>query len=224
MSSRALLALMVSLAACGGAGSTALGVDGGAGVGGGDGGTGGVVRGHNDSGFLDDDAGLGGSGGGDGGSGGGGSGGSTMIDASPPLDSAPDVSVKKDARPVPDAQDICQTTCLSLEQDYQVAVKADQKCFNGVAGQCAKQVPGGLQCGCPVWVNSTVATDAIRKRFNDAGCNRCIHPCPAIACVNPGTGVCSPATAFVPVFLPDGAAVIAPPPAGQCMRQSGPQP
>jgi hypothetical protein len=226
----ALLALALSLVACSGPGSTALGVDGGGGVGGdGQGGTGGVVRGHGDSGFFDDDAGPGGGGsGGDGGSGGsGGTGGISMVDAAPPYDSAPDAVPKKDAGPGPDAGDICMTTCPALNQDYQVAVKADQQCSPGVAGQCAKQVPGSLMCGCPVWVNTTLATDSIRKRFMDAGCSRCIRACPAIACINPGTGVCGKTTAFVPAPPPpdgDARVIAPPPPLGQCMGQLNAQP
>ena len=91
-------------------------------------------------------------------------------------------------------------------------------CNPAAAGlQCLKQTPGMLVCGCPVWVTSTAITDAIRQKFLEAGCSRCVRltPCPGFACVNPGMGgVCQAVSA-----AEDPARPIVAPPAGQCMAK-----
>ena len=207
----ALLGLALALTTCG-PNTTALDpVDGGAnGTGGaGEGGFGGAGRGRPD-GSIEDSGGSGGSTGGTtGGSGGatggsgGGTGGSTVPDAGPP-----------DAKP--DAGDLCQT-CAAYAVEYGDAIRKEQACNPLVASQCAKQTPGQLNCGCPVWVTTTVLSDDVRQRYIAAGCQKCqrLIACPAIACAKPGMGVCTPVAAAQDPVSP----IVAPPPKGQCMSK-----
>jgi hypothetical protein len=41
-------------------------------------------------------------------------------------------------------------------------------------------------------VNTTSALDDLQTRYQQGGCNAVPHVCPAIACINPGTGTCVP--------------------------------
>jgi hypothetical protein len=223
----ALLGLTLTLTACG-PDTTALDVfDGSAGGGGGEaggggGGTGGAVRGRRD-GSIEDTGGSGGSGtggsgtggstGGSGGSGDGGSGGGIGPDAGLP---------SKDALPPGDAASQCDV-CAGYVKEYADAIKQEQVCNPNVPNQCLKQTQGSLSCGCSVWVTNTFASDAVRKRFADAGCIKCqrFSVCPAIACVAPGTGVCTPVSAASDPAPPGSrpAPIVAPPPQGQCMTK-----
>lgn len=162
--------------------------------------------------------GQGGAGGGgrDGSSGGQGGGGGGQPDG--PLTT--DVVLKKDGPPDSDgASDICASggLCQTIEADYAKAVSSARQCVPGAAGQCTKQVSSSLGCpGCAMWVNSTEIVDAQRKRWTDAGCERCLRfrACPAIACLPLVTGVCQRqlgATYLV--------ARPVPPPPGVCVDQ-----
>jgi hypothetical protein len=226
-----LLPLALTVVACG-RDMTGLAVgDGGGGSGGasGSGGQGGATRGRPDA-SIDDrggsggggtgGAGSGGSGGiGGGGTGGGGSGGAGgAIDAGTRDAAGPDASTGNRDTRAADTADACNA-CQGFFGDYAIALRQEQACNPDAPNQCLKMTPSSLVCGCPVWVTTTVATDAIRQRFLDAGCGRCpnFQACPAIACVNPGTGVCVRVSAAPE---PDPARpIVAPPPGGQCMSQ-----
>jgi hypothetical protein len=186
--------------------------------GGSTGGSGGAGRGHPDGSIEV----TGGSGGGDtGGSGGatGGTGGATggTGGSLPPDAGMPDAG-KGDGPPV-DAGDMC-AACNAFITEYANAIRKEQVCNPTAPNQCLKQTPGQLTCGCPVWVTSTVLSDDVRTRFQAAGClTKCFRfiACPAIACVNPGTGACVPVMALAD---PPAIAVPVPPlPMGQCMSK-----
>src|SRR5262245_15216890 len=85
--------------------------------------------------------------------------------------------------------------CGQIHDEYTAAVQRERICTPGAASQCLERVETSLACGCEVWVNSTLLTDAARKRWVDAGCERCLEdiPCTAIACAKPVEGVCAPA-------------------------------
>ncbi len=186
----------------GGAGTTgAAGLGGGAGApgGGGNGGNSGGSCGMSGGGRCGSTAGSGGStNGGSGGAGG------VRLDGG-----ASDAGTRDSGADV-NLADICGVAgaCSAIEREWNDAVRKDQACSPGIS-QCATQV-NGIGCGgCPVLVNGTVNTDAVRKKWQDAGCARCIRICPAILCVAPGRGVCEPVAM-------GGAAVI-----GQCVMGRG---
>ncbi len=124
---------------------------------------------------------------------------------SPHPDSGNAVDVAAGERPTADP---CASTgqCTTLETEYRDAIAKDQVCTTGANNQCQQNVSSALACGgCTAWVNTKTTTDAVRKRWQDAGCNTCLRICPAIACVAPGTGTCQ---------LPVGGAPGAP---GKCI-------
>jgi hypothetical protein len=127
---------------------------------------------------------------------------------------------KSDGPVMVDAGNGCQA-CNALLAEYAEAVRKEQACNPMATSQCLKQTPNRLVCGCSVWVNTTVLSDEVRMRFQAAGCQKCTSmvACPAIACVNPGTGACVPVMAAGDP--PGGAApIVAPPlPTGQCMSK-----
>jgi hypothetical protein len=171
------------------------------GTGGSTGGTGGSTGGTGGS-----TGGTGGSTGGAGGSTGGavGTGGATGGSGGPD-GGAPDARMA-------DAGDSCQA-CAGFALEYANAIRMEQACTQGAPGQCMKQTPGQLTCGCPVWVNTTALSDDVRSRYVAAGCTKCrpFIACPAIACVFPGVGTCGPLAAGS-----GGAATPAPNLNGQC--------
>jgi hypothetical protein len=209
------LTLTLVLTACS-ADTTALDPTGTGGTGtaggGGSSGSGGAGRGRPD-GSIEATGGTGGSGGSTGGAGGsmGGTGGSVKPDAGPP-------DMGRSDGPPADAGDICQA-CTGFVTEYANAIRKEQACNPTAPNQCLKQTPGQLTCGCPVWVTTTVLSDDVRARFQAAGCLKCFRftACPAIACVNPGTGVCVPVMAAGDP--PGGGVPIVAPPMGQCMTK-----
>jgi hypothetical protein len=213
----AWLTLTLVLASCSTNGSALDPGTGGSG-GGGDstGGSGGAGRGHPDGsievtgGTGGDGTGgvpTGGTGGAMGGTGGamGGTGGSVTPDAG-----APDAGTT-------DAANMCQA-CAAFATEYANGIRKEQACNPAVPNQCLKQTPGQLTCGCPVWVTTTVLSDDVRMRYQAAGCLKCfgLIACPAIACVNPGTGACVPVMA---AGDPAIAVPVPPLPMGQCMSK-----
>jgi hypothetical protein len=222
MNRLASLGLFLLLTSCGHDPTALDPHDGGSGTGGGgdsSGGSGGAGRGHPD-GSIEVTGGTGGDGGATGGSPGtggatGGTGGATGGTGGA---IGPDAGTT-DAQPKTDAGDLCQM-CAGFATEYAGAIRMEQACTPGATGQCLKQTPGQLTCGCPVWVNTTVLSDAVRMRYQASGCQKCtpFMPCPAIACVNPGA-----AATCVPVAAagdPGGATpIVAPPQRGQCMAK-----
>jgi hypothetical protein len=83
-------------------------------------------------------------------------------------------------------------TCDELETDYGTALTAARQCSPGSAGQCQHLVPTSLSCpGCEEYVNDVTRLNTITAEWNDQDCGATPHPCPAIACVNPGSGACN---------------------------------
>ncbi|HVR64892.1 MAG TPA: hypothetical protein VMU50_23505 [Polyangia bacterium] len=81
-------------------------------------------------------------------------------------------------------------TCAKLRAEYDAAFNQARMC-NPLAKsvQCQATASPSLPCpGCVEHVQSTTALDDIRARWNEMNCAS--GPCPAIACVLPGTGAC----------------------------------
>jgi len=85
-------------------------------------------------------------------------------------------------------------TCTQLETQYSAALITARMCTLGATGQCQALVNTSLSCpGCKLHVNDTTALDAIAAQYQQLGCAAVPHACPAIACINPGTGACTAA-------------------------------
>jgi len=83
------------------------------------------------------------------------------------------------------------TACAQLESDYSAALTEAEKCDATQTNQCQSVVSISLSCpGCTTHVNDTSKLTEIETKYEQAGCNANPHPCPAIACVFPGTGAC----------------------------------
>jgi len=83
-------------------------------------------------------------------------------------------------------------SCDALETDYNTALTAAKKCTLGAAGQCQQLVNSSLACpGCKQYVNDTTTLSAIQSAWDNQNCNSGGHVCPAIACINPTTSVCT---------------------------------
>lgn len=85
--------------------------------------------------------------------------------------------------------------CAALEMDYSMTLQQAEAC-NPDSGkdQCTAMEKNDLTCpNCSVYVNPDnkapiMHLDELRKQ---AG-NHCVTPCPAIACVMPGSSTCAP--------------------------------
>lgn len=128
---------------------------------------------------------------------------------SAPDGDAGDTSVSADGA----AASPCETTCKNLEEEYLKAVQRDMVCSPALSGQCAQSVASSLPCGCPVTVNNTTATAAVRKMYDDAGCSACKSDslCLRRACPVPPAATCqSPLLETAAATLPSNE-VITPP-------------
>lgn len=106
----------------------------------------------------------------------------------PPPDAAPDTAPTGET---------CGTggICAGLEKDYSDAFARAVACnAKAVDSQCQDLRPRSLGCGCSTWVNNINEVDPIRKKWLDLGCDKCPHACPAILCLKPSQGACSPTT------------------------------
>jgi hypothetical protein len=88
-------------------------------------------------------------------------------------------------------------SCGDLAAAYAAALPAAQSCDVSATGQCLQLVSGSLS-PCAVncyltFVNDATALNAIRAAWQQAGCANVDVLCPAIACIQPSTGVCAPA-------------------------------
>ncbi len=88
-------------------------------------------------------------------------------------------------------------SCGDFEAAYSAALPAARRCDVGGAGQCQALVSGSLS-PCAVncyltFVNDATALDAIKAAWTDAGCGNVKVLCPAIACIQPTSGVCAAA-------------------------------
>jgi len=83
-------------------------------------------------------------------------------------------------------------TCQEMIAEYNAAFTEAKMCnplAASVAAECQATASASLPCGnCVTHVQSTKTLDEIRARWNAAGCKPGV--CPAIACINPGTGAC----------------------------------
>jgi len=80
--------------------------------------------------------------------------------------------------------------CANLEAAYRTALTEAKVCNPRAPLQCALLVSTSVSCpGCSTHVQDQTQLQAITNKWLAAGCRRGI--CPAIACVNPGIGVCS---------------------------------
>ena len=83
-------------------------------------------------------------------------------------------------------------TCADFETDYGNALAAARQCSPGSPNQCQHLVPFSLSCpSCKEYVNDVTTLNTITAEWNDQDCGATPHPCPAIACVNPGSGTCT---------------------------------
>jgi hypothetical protein len=82
--------------------------------------------------------------------------------------------------------------CAQFEADYASAFIEARMCDLGATGQCQPLASTSLSCpGCMIHVNDTTVLDEIKAKYQQAGCSAVPHPCPAIACIVPGNGVCT---------------------------------
>jgi hypothetical protein len=82
-------------------------------------------------------------------------------------------------------------SCDALETEYATAFEDARACnpLSRVA-QCQMTASSSLPCpSCTVHVDTATRLDDIRARWTKAACRAGL--CPAIACVLPGTGVCT---------------------------------
>jgi hypothetical protein len=76
---------------------------------------------------------------------------------------------------------------------YATALTKAKMCSANASNQCQFLVSTSLSCpGCMTHVNDTGEIASLQIMYQQAGCNSMPHVCPAIACVNPGTGACVP--------------------------------
>ena len=115
-----------------------------------------------------------------------GSGGNTGSGGSPGSGGGGVVDAGSDA---PDAGD----PCLALRVEYDAAFKQARMCNLAADApqlQCQATASPSLPCpNCVQHVQSTTKLDEIRARWNAMKCPS--GPCPAIACILPGTGACA---------------------------------
>jgi len=84
-------------------------------------------------------------------------------------------------------------SCTELETDYSNALTGAVECSPGSPNQCQHLVERSLSCpGCQEYVNDVTTLNTIMAEWNNQGCGAMPHLCPQIACVNPGSGVCTP--------------------------------
>lgn len=110
-------------------------------------------------------------------------------------------TISSDGPPPPPPADgppgMCATggTCDSLEKEYAAAFQRALVCDQLVKGACQQKAQRIIGCPCEGWVNTTTELDAIRAKYQAAGCGTCRHACPLIACRVLTNGVCGKATA-----------------------------
>jgi hypothetical protein len=84
-------------------------------------------------------------------------------------------------------------TCTQLESDYTAALATAKMCHATMTNQCQILVSISLACPtCKAHVNDDTQLAAIQASYDQAGCSAMNHICPAIACINPGSGACVP--------------------------------
>lgn len=83
-------------------------------------------------------------------------------------------------------------TCAQLETDYSDALATARQCTPGAVNQCQHLVPTSITCtGCSEYVNDVTTIDTIEGEWSDQDCAATPHPCPQIACIAPGSGICA---------------------------------
>jgi hypothetical protein len=140
------------------------------------------VAGGGAAGAADSDgsqAGASGTSSGAGGSGGAGTGGGASLDASTAGSGGSGVTSSDAAE-----------TCQQLISDYEAALVEAKRCNPALNSlQCEATAPTSLPCGgCVTHVHDASMLTDIRSKWQAAGCKSGL--CPAIACIQPGSGSC----------------------------------
>ena len=84
-------------------------------------------------------------------------------------------------------------SCDNLVSQYNAALSAARQCTVGAAGECQQSVSESLShcfLNCMTYVNDASALTAIKASWEQAGCDNSTGLCPAIACVEPSSGMC----------------------------------
>jgi len=85
-----------------------------------------------------------------------------------------------------------EPNCDALAEQYQKALQAAQVCSPEIdRPQCTVQVQSSVPCGCPVWANVDNEEELAALERLAQQAERCIMICPAVLCVEPGSGICS---------------------------------
>jgi hypothetical protein len=87
--------------------------------------------------------------------------------------------------------------CGSLASEYAAAVVSAKSCAAGATGQCAQSVPAFLSScpACTELVTDRSVPDAIRVKWNAAGCGNTVSLCGGVSCVSPASAACVPSDA-----------------------------
>lgn len=91
------------------------------------------------------------------------------------------------------AGDAGLSVCGDLQSQYAAALSAARSCDIGGTAQCQQLVAESLSpClnNCKTYVNDTTTLDPIAQRWQAAGCGNVVVLCPAIACLQPTSGIC----------------------------------
>jgi hypothetical protein len=85
------------------------------------------------------------------------------------------------------------TTCDDLQTAYAQALMAARQCHSEKPDQCLVLASTSLACpGCQIHVNDGTKIDALTRQWVEAGCDRLVRVCPAIACIVPTGAGCVP--------------------------------
>jgi hypothetical protein len=82
------------------------------------------------------------------------------------------------------------SSCDKIQAQYNVALTAARACSPDATNQCQKSVTSALGCsGCPTFVNDDSNLGQFSDQWSKANCDQGVV-CPAIACLQPKSGVC----------------------------------
>ena len=82
-------------------------------------------------------------------------------------------------------------SCDKIQAEYKVALAAARACSPDATNQCQKNVQSALGCtGCPTFVNDDSNLGQFSDAWNKGNCDQSQGVCPAIACIQPRSGVC----------------------------------
>jgi hypothetical protein len=87
--------------------------------------------------------------------------------------------------------------CRTLASEYAAAVIAAKSCAAGASGQCAQPLPASLST-CPIcttYVTDRTGPDAVRTKWDAAGCGNTVTLCIGVSCAAAASGMCVPSDA-----------------------------